>query len=75
MYSIENLPYVDRFLVLKFNPNVIPVVQIQGIYKVCNLPYILKLEFYWLQGYISLDVLSSFLVMDEQLGKTEAVFE
>src|SRR6266545_6765302 len=52
IYSIKNSWYVETFLVSKYNPNVIFVAQILGIYKVCKLPYIPKAEFYLLRGHI-----------------------
>jgi len=63
IHSIKNFWYVKTFLVSKYNPNVIFVAQILGIYKVCKLPYILKAEFYLLQGHIFLGNVSSLLVM------------
>ena len=64
IYSIENSWYVETFLASKYNPNVISVAQILGIYKVCKLPYIPKSKFYLLQGHIYLGNVSSLLVRD-----------
>ena len=63
IHSIENLRYVKIFLVSKYNPNVISVAQILGIYKVCKPPYIPKAEFYLLQCHIYLGNVLSLLVM------------
>ncbi len=65
IYSIKNSGYVETFLVSKYNPNVIFVAQILGIYKVCKLPYIPKAEFYLLRGHIYLGNVLSLLVMGE----------
>src|SRR6266545_7909829 len=63
IYSIKNSWYVETFLVSKYNPNVIFVAQILGIYKVCKIPYIPKAEFYLLRGHIYLGNVLSLLVM------------
>ena len=62
-HSAENVPYENTMLELKYNHNIIFVVQIQGMYKKFILPYIHKSELYLPQGHISLDNLSSLLVM------------
>jgi hypothetical protein len=63
IHSSENLPYAVTVPVSKYSRNIIYVAHMQGTYKVCILPYILKTELYLLRGHIFLDMVWSLLVM------------